>query len=512
MAIEKLRPEETIREYNFLGAEAAPSREMRIGACNIFGGTCGALKGRGCSKNADRAYNQAQGCQLGLALGILNAIENVVIIIHAPLGCGAGFLGSSGVFRMIRTMKNASLFENIWISTNLTQTEVIGGGLAKLESAVLYAEREFRPEAIVVANSCVPALIGDDIDTLLNNLSRQTSAVLIPVHCEGFKSKLVASGYDAAYHGLLKKLVDPPAEYPRVLPDDIKDAKEKYRIAKTVNIINVSSASVQDENELTRLLKALDLNVNVLPQHASIEEISRISEAAVNLSMCPTHDDYLTGHLKERFGTDYTIETIPVGLKNTARILRHVGGLLGLEEAVERLIESEEAAFYAAVEPYRDAINGLRLFVGGGETRVLATAEQFQALGAHIIAMKPHHFDIFAEPLLADITPDTIIDVAPGQPSEEMNLLARHRPDLYIGHLGAMVWPLKLGIPTMPLFGNTINYMGYTGAFEMIRRAVRILKNPGFAKKVYANVGQPLRKSWYEKDPFYYIREEGDRA
>jgi nitrogenase molybdenum-iron protein alpha chain len=245
-----------------------------------------------------------------------------------------------------------------------------------------------------------------------------------------------------------------------------------------------------------------------LPQHTDVETISRVSEAAVNLSLCPTHDDYLTGHLKERFGTDYTLETIPVGLKNTAKTLRHVAGLLGLEKEAEALIAAEEARFYEAAEPFRETLKGLRVFIGGGETRVLATAELFQSFGAHIIGMKPHHFDLFAAPLLDDILiPDTLIDVAPGQPSEELNLLAKHRPDLYIGHAGGMVWPLKLGIPTMPLFGMSINYMGYSGAFELIRRANRVLKNTSLARKVSENVNLPLRKSWYEKDAFHYIRD-----
>ena len=78
-----------------------------------------------------------------------------------------------------------------------------------MREAIVYAEQEYRPDAIVIGNSCVPGIIGDDIDALIDELDGQLSARIVPVHCEGFKSKFVATGYDSAYHGLFKKLIDP---------------------------------------------------------------------------------------------------------------------------------------------------------------------------------------------------------------------------------------------------------------------------------------------------------------
>ena len=80
-----------------------------------------------------------------------------------------------------------------------------------------------------------------------------------------------------------------------------------------------------------------------MPLYSSVEEISRISEAALNISICATHDDYLLGHLKERFGTEYIIDTLPIGIKNTNQWLRVIAKFFKLEKEVEKLIAIETA-------------------------------------------------------------------------------------------------------------------------------------------------------------------------
>lgn len=498
--------------YDYLSAESAPTREERIETCFAYCGSGKALKhgiGNGCAKYNSRKFAQGGGCQLNLALGILSTFQNVAIILHGSLGCGSSHLSRTGLKKSARAQRNKpEATDTVWLETNLNDNDVISGGIDKLRETILYAESEYRPDAIIVANGCVPGIIGDDIDSLINELDERLAAKVVPVHCEGFKSKFVSSGYDSAYHGVLKKLVTPPGRIPRTIPDDIADSTEKYMYSKTVNLLNVGSNSYGDEAELSRLLRALDLNVRVLPLYANIEEISRINEAALNISICATHDDYLIGHLKERFGTEYMIDTLPIGIKNTNQWLREIAKFFKLENEVEKLIEIENSQLQEALEPFKKVLKNKTIFVGGGETRSFTTGEFYQSLGMKVVGLKSHNFDIFAVPMVDDLDKkDFVVSVAPGQPAEELNLLNRLRPDLYIGHSGANGWVAKLGIPTVPLFGQSFNYMGYSGAFELARKAARALKNTTLAKKLAANVPLPLRQEWYETDPFENIKE-----
>jgi nitrogenase molybdenum-iron protein alpha chain len=434
-------------------------------------------------------------------MGIASSLTRCAVVIHSPLGCCSGFGGSAGLRKTMRASKGKVDEEFVWAHTNMDQLDVVNGGTEKLKEAILYIDKYNRPEAIIVANGCVPGIIGDDIDAVAKELQGSVSARIVPIHCEGFKSRYVASGYDAAYHGILRHLVEPAERIERAIPDEGKDAYERYRISRTVNIFNVGSNSNGDEVELSRLVNALGLYARVLPLHATLEDLSHIGEAGLNVSICATHDDYLLGHLKERFGTPYIIDTLPIGVVNTNRWLRVIAAEFHLEKEAERLIKLETTALEEAIEPFKKVLAGKTVYVGGGETRILTTAQYFSYLGMKLLGVKAHNVDRFVEEFLEETDgPDLSIEVAAGQPAEELSILNRLKPDLYCGHMGANGWVSRLGIPVIPLFGQSLNYMGYSGAFELARKAAKAIKNTNFAKNISSNVSLPLRQSWFESD------------
>jgi Nitrogenase component 1 type Oxidoreductase. len=504
---------------NYLDAKSAPAREDRLKTNIAFGGTCAKLKGciragcfgrNGCLNLADRRFSQTQGCQFSLSLSILNTIRNAVVIMHAPIGCGSCTIGNVGVNRIFKQLRDPSAEGVIWLSTNLDEADVINGGENKLREAVLYADREFRPEAIIVANGCVPALIGDDIDSILADLQAQISAVIVPVHCEGFKTKVMATAYDSVYHGILKNCMELPERRRYIVEPDIEKLREQYRISRNVNVLNVSSMSRQDELELQRLLNALGLNVTFIPCYAEPEDFRYSLESSLNVSICGTHDDYFVEHIKEKYGIPFLIDTIPIGRKNTDRWLMGIAEHFGLESEAKRLIEQENKILDESLEPFRKALSGKRAFLAGGEVRIMATAEILQDLGMEIAGFKAHHFDRFIEPVFdaIDGVDDVVMEVATNQPFEQSNLLNRLRPDVLIAHTGGNNIAAKHGIPILPLFGPSYNYMGYSGVFEVARRLNRIMRNSQFNRKLSQHCRLPFRKEWYEKDPFAYIKAQ----
>lgn len=65
----------------------------------------------------------------------------------------------------------------------------------------------------------------------------------------------------------------------------------------------------------------------------------------------------------------------------------------------------------------------------------------------------------------------------------------------------------KQGLPLLPLFGPTYLYMGYGGVYEMARRIQRLMSNYQFNKKIAAHCPLPYKQSWYEENPFAYIKD-----
>jgi nitrogenase molybdenum-iron protein alpha chain len=80
--------------------------------------------------------------------------------------------------------------------------EAIHGGEDKLKEAILEAEKRHNPNAIFVFSSCVSGIIGEDIDAIIKRVQGEVSAKVIPVYCDGFKSKVWASGYDGRSRAL----------------------------------------------------------------------------------------------------------------------------------------------------------------------------------------------------------------------------------------------------------------------------------------------------------------------
>jgi len=505
---------------NYLNAKSAPAREDRLKTNIAFGGTHAKIKeclargcfgnGEGCLNNADRSFSQTYGCQFLLSLSTLNTLLNTVVIMHAPLGCGmctVGIIGANKTFKQLRDPNAESI---IWLSTNLDEADVIGGGEKKLREAVLYADKEFRPKTIVVANGCVPALIGDDIDSILGELQGQTAATLMPVHCEGFKTKVMATAYDSVYHGILKSSVRPPEREQYIVGHELEEMARQYRISRNVNVMNMYSIGRPDELELARILTAVGLNVRFIPSYADPEEFPYALEAALNVSICGTHDDYFVEHIKEKYNIPFHIDTFPIGRKNIARWVTGIAEKFGLEKEARRFIAEEDMILDASLDKYRKLFKGKKVYIAGGEVRLFAMAEVLHDLGMEIVGFKMHHFDKYVEPTFDSLKniDDTVVSVATNQPFEQMNLLKRLKPDVLITHTGGNNIAAKYGVPIFPLFGLGYNYMGYAGIFDIARRMNRILSNKQFNKNLAENTPLPYKKEWYAKDPFTYIKEK----
>ncbi|MDR3270078.1 MAG: nitrogenase [Peptococcaceae bacterium] len=500
---------------DYLKSKTPPVREDRLGTGVAFGGTVQEVRHaqkEGCLNLASRSFSQTQGCQFTLSLAIINTMRNAVSIMHGPVGCGAisiGNVGQSQTFKRLRDPKAEGLF---WLSTNLTESDVINGGEEKLREAIRYADKEFQPEMIIIAVSCVPALIGDDVDAVIQELQDEVAAKIVPVQCAGFKTKAMATAYDDVYHGILRQLISHPIrrEDRQVVPDDLRDVQRRYRDTRTVNVLNVGTMSRADELELERLLTALELKVRYLPCFSDADDFRYVLESALNVSICGTHDDYFIKHLETLYNIPFIIDTMPVGRRNIARWLRKIAEHFDLQEQAERLIAAEDKALDEALEPLRAQFRGKTAFVGGGEVRVLTTAEVLQDLGFRILGLKVHHYDEFVEPIYEslDDVDDVVLAVSAQQPFEQINLVKRLQPDLYVGHVGGGNISAKQGLPLLPLFGPTFLYMGYGGVYEMARRIQRLMSNYQFNKKIAAHCPLPYRESWYAKDPFTYIKTE----
>ncbi|MDR1832401.1 MAG: hypothetical protein LBQ97_06705 [Fusobacteriaceae bacterium] len=499
-------------------AKVPPIREARLKAGDTFGGALCELMDccrEGCLIQKNRSFWQAGSCQMNGAMMMAGTLEKTVIVNHSPGGCSAqlhflSFQAAKGMGR--RGKPNLSV---PWLSTNLTESDVIGGGEKKLLETIEYADKTFRPELIFVVLTCAPSIIGDDLDEVVQTARGRVNAEIVSLHCPGFKSRIFASAYDTFYHGLLKTLSFSPKPWLdyRPIDENAPDAELRYAAwawqkAHTVNVWNATSIGSDDEAEVARLLGALGLTTRIYAEYASRDELRKVSEAALNISMCDVHDDYILKYLEEEFGTPYVIAGMPIGFRHTREWLLAIAAHFHLERQAEALADYEEKIAKDAIAPYAEKIKGKRVLIYGGAVRAGVEATVMAELGLEILGIRTYHYDEGADAVFKDVerlSPEATISVST-QLFEMTHQIKTLKPDLVLSHNGTQGYMAKLGVVSVQLFDMDKVFFGYTGIFQILRRIVFEFKNTSYRDRLSKRIRLPYKQAYFEGNTFQYIK------
>ena len=496
-----------------LSKNTCPNREQRANGTNIYYGKATELikdAKAGNIKCHDRKLQQSSGCVLNFYLTTrVSTIREAAIIFHGPLGCSSSALGYREIFRSVPVeLGRASNFELNWVTTNLQQDDVVYGAGEKLKEAIFKAEKRYNPKAIFILTTCTSGVIGEDVEGAVAEVQPEVKATIVPVHCEGVRSRLVQTGYDAFWHGVLKYLV--------------KEPKEKQE--DLVNVASMLSYTWQDRLEIKRLLGKVGLRVNFVPEFATIDQFEQLGEAAVTAPICPTFTDYLSKGLKQKFGVPYFLYPAPIGIKNTDEWLRQIGKYTGKEDEIEALIEEERKIWVPKLEAIRKRLlnwkgNGEKVEVLGalGQGRLLSQIPYFDELGLNSSAALTQDFDnIILKDLesMVDDVGDFDVLVNTFQAAEQGHITRTRDPDL------ALTCPFQGGAYKREKSVTRLHALrgdpdvpstqtGYAGAIAYGEFLIQSLKNKSFEINMKEKTSDTYKDWWYKQpDPLYYLDKE----
>jgi nitrogenase molybdenum-iron protein alpha chain len=469
-------------------------RESRPNRYNDVGSTGVAAEEdfrTGCLKKADRSFAQGLQCQQINSMAALMSLEDSVFIAHAPQGCVGCTSMAVDQYRVGQAHRGVKHIKNPRIIvSNLDQNNVIFGGESKLRKAVEEAIKRYQPKLIFVFASCASGIIGDDIDAIVKDIQENTQALVIPIHCEGFKSKICASGFDAAFLSINKYI--------------LKQEKMKKQEG-LVNLFAPVSISYADQMEMERMLSLLDLKVNYIPFYSSLEKIKEIPSAQASTSICKVFADEFMKALYEDYDIPYSHTVMPIGVRNTDIWFRGIASVVGKEKEAEDIIQREHERILPLVESIENRLKGKRVFICGGTGRSFAAAALIDDFGMELVGLETPTYDEDAQAdieYLNTIHPNFVIDIANMQPFEQVNLVKKLKPDVFIG---VPEWAAKLGIPTTHVLDMKRPTMGYDGLIFLGNKIADQLENPGFNIKLSQHIKLPYKDSWYEEDAFKYI-------
>lgn len=467
---------------SILKAKAPRTREKRLAAMNAWQGRAAAVA---VELSAERAVQRirtfSQSCpdDLLYALQLLGGIRDSVTVVHAPRGCAAAGLRhrpDSGSGRLI--------------VTNLDERDTIMGADLKLRKAVVALHHRYHPEVIFIVSSPVVAINNDDIQSVVEELHEELEVAIVPVYVSGFASRNAVTGYDATLHALLKYLGGP---------------RKDREIGGRVNLLSVAEHPA-DLREAQRLLAEFGADLNVLPDGALATAFREATSARLSIPLDQDSEDYLGQTLRDEYGVPYVEAPRPIGLGATGRWLAEVGSALDLELEAQALHERESALARQALDGF--SLEGVRVYLALSTATAFGVLELVRELGGEVAGITVSHLDQLHGKRLEELSrryPDLQIHVADGQPFEELSLLKRLSPDLYLGdapHLGQVG---RLGLPVVSLEETPV--LGYGGVVSLARRISLALRNRSFGASL-GRTSTPYQDAWYRRSPNWHIKQE----
>lgn len=480
-----------------LDSSNVATRENRIGSITGYIGTLSDLAGQsscGTLKGCSRCFSQSSTCLSSCALGQLSAIRDVAVIHHGPAGCS---VASASAYYIDKVMakKRGVTNNTVYVGTDMNEKDTIFGSTEALRRIILEVNKRYSPKAIFVTSSCATGIIGEDIDSVVDDVRDEINVPIVAVHCEGFKSRIWATGFDISDHAVLSSIVKPP--------------KQKR------NTINFKNFFESARPEIIEMFGKFDLEPIFLYCNSTVEELSHISESLATTCICGTLGNYLGNGLEEKYGVPYIRTINPLGIVGFETWLREIGRVTGRSEKVEKYIEEQRAIYIPQIEKVKKELKGLKAVLGMGPGYTFEVSRVLDELGIEVVWALAWHYDKKYEN--GDVPPsmkyllennvDFEASVADQQNYEVMNILNKYQPDLYLSrHPGSTVWAIKNGTPAVYVADEYMIF-GYKHTLEFAESILDSIHNRSFEKNLARRVKLPYTDWWYRQNVDEFLEE-----
>lgn len=475
-------------------------REIRLNSLTSYSGQASDLVKEAQARKAKdepRSFMQCVGCSITKAACMAILIQDAAVVEHGPIGCSTCFHGYD--FSYLNDGKKKGLeapAQRRIFSTNVQEKDTVYGGSEKLRKTIKEAHERSGANAIFVLSTCATAIVGDDIESVCDEMEEELGIPVISIVCEGFRSKVWTTGFDAAYHGIARKLIK-PAETKR---DDL------------INVINFWGS-----DRFTDWFAPFGCKPNYITPFASVEQLAHSSESALTVQACSTLGSYLGAALEQEFGVPELPTAPPYGIAQTDRWFRAIGKALGKEDIAEQVIAEKKEKYLGRIDQLREIFKGKRAFVTGGAAHGHALMAVLGELGFDVVGSSIFHHDSVYDSerkendqldlRLSDYGDIPNFRVCSKQEYEIVNALHKLHPDIFISrHFGMSLWGAKFGIPSIQIDDEHF-CMGYEGLVDYGERLITVMENNEFVLNLHKHAINPYTKWWFDQDPDYFKKE-----
>ena len=464
---------------------------MEEPACAKNQGKDGKERKKGCGK-ALTPGAAAGGCAFDGAKISLQPIADVAHLVHGPIACE----GNSWDNR--NTPSSGPQLFRTGFTTDMGELDVIYGGEKKLFKAIREIIEKYDPPAVFVYQTCVPAMIGDDIEAVCKAAREKFGKPVIPVNIPGFVGSKNL-GAKLAGEALLDYVIG-TVEPEITTPYDIAVIAE-YNVAG-------------DFWAVKPLLDALGIRVLAnISGDARYNDIACAHRAKAAMMVCSKAMINVARKLEERYaipyfeGSFYGISDTSDALRQIAKLLVHKGAPEELLARTEALIAREEAKVWAAIEPYREALKGKKVLLFTGGVKSWSVVSALQEAGMEVVGTSMRKSTKEDRERVIEImgTDAHMFDELP--PREMYRMLKASEADIMLSGPRSQFVALKAKTPWLDVNQERHHaYAGYAGFVTLVEEIHKSITNP-----VWQQVKQPAPWERNGKDEGVRMKDEENR-
>ena len=422
----------------------------------------------GCAKPKPGAT--AGGCAFDGAQIALLPIADVAHIVHGSIACAGSSWDNRG------TRSSGPTLYKIGMTTDLTEQDVVMGRSEKrLFHAIKQAIDSYSPAAVFVYNTCIPALIGDDVGAVCKEAAERWGTPVVPVDAAGFYGTKNL-GNRIAGDSMVKYVCG--GREPDPVPEGIERDGFKVHDVTLVGEYNIAG-------ELWHVLPLFDeLGLRVLctlSGDARFREVQTMHRSEVNMMVCSKAMINVARKLQEAFGTPW-FEGSFYGVADVSQALRDFARLIGdpdLTARTEALIAREEAAIHAKLAPWRERLRGRKVLLYTGGVKSWSIISALQDLGMTVVATGTKKSTEEDKARIRELMGQDAVMIEDGNPRALIKIVRDQGVDILIAGGRNMYTALKARIPFLDINQERdFGYEGYRGMLELAKQLCLTIESP----------------------------------
>lgn len=431
-------------------------------------------------KTAKTATQNA--CKLCNPLGACLAfkgIEKCVPFLHGSQGCAT----------YIRRYLISHFKEPVDIaSSNFNEDTAVFGGSHNLKLGLQNITKQYKPEIIGIATTCLSETIGDDVDMILREYAGDSDPdlpgpLMIHASTPSYQGSHI-DGFHAAMRATVEQLAEggPKQNLLNLFPNMVSPADLRY-LKEILKNFNIPSVMLPDYSE------TLDGGpwgeYHRIPKGGTpLNAIRKSGTAAASIEFTSvlSEEKSPAGHLEEKFGVSRYRQPLPIGIKESDAFFSLLEKLS--ETPMPETYEDERRRLVDAYADGHKYVFGKKAIVYGEEDLVIAMTVFLREIGITPVLCASGGKSGFLKKRLAELVPDLddldvkirdgvdFVDI-----EDEAKIL---KPDLLIGNSKGFTLSrknripiIRIGFPIHDRFGGQrLHHLGYRGTQELFDRIV----------------------------------------